>query len=369
MKIAYVQDWLTVDGGAEKVTRQILNIYPEADIFSLIDFLSDEDRVNIVNGKKGKTSFLQHFPLAKSHYRWYLPLFPLAIESLNLKGYDLIISSSYSVAKGVKVGPGQKHICYCHSPMRYAWDLQEEYLNDLAKGRPIIRGIMKFFLNRIKKWDARTVNRVDYFVANSENVKNRIAANYNRSSQIIYPPINLDNIELTNEKQDFYLASSRQVPYKKTDLIIKAFLKMPDKKLVVTGEGPMLSELKSLSKDAENISVLGHVSHTELKSLMAKAKGFINASFEDFGISPIEALASGTAVLGYAKGGLLETTTENETAIYFYDQNEEAIQKAVNSFEKATLVSAEDLRKSVERFDQRVFRKQFKEAVEQCLAN
>ena len=369
MKIAYVQDWLTVDGGAEKVTREILSLFPEAEVFSLIDFMAPDVRQEVLLGKKAKTSFLQFMPMAKKHYRWYLPLFPYAIESLNLSAYDLIISSSYAVAKGVRTRPGQKHICYCHSPMRYAWDLQKEYLDDLAGKSALLRSVMRFFLNRIKKWDAETSNRVDCFVANSNNVKTRISKSYNRESRVIYPPINLDIIELISEKEDYFLASSRQVPYKKTDLIIKAFLKMPTKKLIVTGDGPMMQALKKLAAEAENIEILGHVSAVKLRSLMGRAKAFINASYEDFGISPIEALASGTPVIGFAKGGLLETTTEKKTAVYFNEQNVQAICDSVHVFEKTTLDKAENLRKSVEIFDQEHFRTHFKEAVSQCLAD
>jgi len=369
MRIAYVQDWLTVDGGAEKVTREILSLYPEADVFSLIDFMAPDTRQDVLYGKKAKTSFLQYMPMAKRHYRWYLPLFPWAIEALNLTAYDLIISSSYAVAKGVRTRPGQKHICYCHSPMRYAWDLQEEYLNDLAGKSLLLKSVMRFFLNRIKKWDAKTASRVNCFVANSNNVKTRIANSYNRDSRVIYPPVKLENIELISKKHDYYLASSRQVPYKRTDLIIKAFIKMPTKKLIVTGDGPSLKELIKIAGSAENIQILGHVSESKLRSLMGLGKGFINASFEDFGISPIEALASGTPVIGFAKGGLLETTSENKTAVYFYQQNEQGLIDAVHLFEKTTLDSAEKLRKSVEIFDQKHFRSQFKEAVNQCLAD
>ena len=368
MKIAYIQDWLTVDGGAEKVTREILSLYPEAEVFSLIDFMPHQTRQDVLFGKKAKTSFLQFMPMAKRHYRWYLPIFPMAIESFDLKAYDLIISSSYAVAKGVKKGPGQKHICYCHSPMRYAWDLQEEYLNDMAGKSIALRGIMRFFLNRIKKWDARTADRVDCFIANSNNVKARILNNYNRESRVIHPPVKLDKIDLMERKEDYYLAASRQVPYKKTDVIIEAFLTMPTKKLIVTGDGPMLKELKRLAGNAENIQILGHVTEEKLRSLMGKAKAFINASFEDFGISPIEALASGTPVIGYAKGGLLETTEENKSAVYFRNQNALAIADAVHLFEKTKLDKAEELRKSVEIFNRDNFRSHFKEAVNSCLA-
>ena len=369
MKVAYVQDWFTVDGGAEKVTRQILQLYPKADLFSLIDFMDEETRKNVLSGRKGKTTFLQSMPMARRYYRWYLPLFPLAIKSFDLMNYDLIISSSYSVAKGVKTGQGQRHVCYCHSPMRYAHDLKEEYLNDMAGSNPLLRFAMNKILHRLAAWDISNSAGVSCFIANSANVSERIRRLYSRESAVIHPPVNLSEFHLSEDKDEFYLTSSRLVPYKRVDLIIQAFRQMPDRKLVVTGSGPEFDHLRKSAASRGNIAIKGHVPREELVELMSRAKAFINASHEDLGLSVVEALASGTPVIAYGKGGVLETTEEGRSAIYFHEQQAEALVRAIEKFENSNLAGPEELRKWARSFDESHFRQRFKEEVERCLAN
>ncbi len=329
MKVAIVHDWLVTNAGAEKVLRSIVNLYPDADIFSLVDFLSYEERDIIIDGKKVHTSFIQKLPYAKKHFRNYLPLFPKAIESFDLSTYDLIISSSWAVAKGVKKNKSQIHICYCHTPIRYAWDLYDEYTEDLPWfKKTVVQSILKY----IRRWDIATLDRVDHFIANSTFVQERILRIYDRESTVIYPPVDIDKFTLYEEKEDFYLTASRLVPYKKTKLIVEAFNKMPDKKLVVIGSGEEYDSIKKIAKD--NITVLGYQSDEILIATMQKAKAFMYAAIEDFGIIPIEAMACGTPVIALNEGGTKETVIDKVTGIHFDEQTQESIIDAVKAFEK-----------------------------------
>ena len=286
MKIAIVHDWLVTDAGAEKVLRAMIDIYPHADIFSLVDFLNDEDRKVVLNGKYARTSFIQKLPFAKKHFRNYLPLFPKAIESFDLKNYDLIISSSWAVAKGVKRHKGQVHISYCYTPIRYAWDLYDEYTSQLKQPKKFV---VQMTLKYIRNWDIKTLERVDYFIADSKFVQDRIKKTYNRDSLVIYPPVDVENYTLCEEKEEFYLSASRLVPYKKTKLIVEAFNKMPHRKLVVIGDGEDFENIKAIAKN--NTTLLGYQEKKILIDYMQRAKAFVYAAVEDFGIIPIEALA------------------------------------------------------------------------------
>jgi len=336
MKIAIIHDWLVAYAGAEKVLEQILLCYPNADIFTIVDFMSESDR-DFLEGKKITTSFIQRFPRAKTKYRTYFPFMALAVEQFDLSKYQLIISSSHAVAKGVLTGPDQVHISYVHSPMRYAWDLQHEYLKSsgLTSG---FKGFMaKWVLHKMRVWDLRTANGVDHFIANSEFIARRIWKVYRRKSSVIYPPVNTVAFPFLEQKDDFYLTASRLVPYKRIDLIVEAFSMMPDKKLVVIGSGPELNKIKC--KALGNIKIMGYQSFDVLKSHMQKAKAFVFAAEEDFGITPVEAQACGTPVIAYKKGGVCETVIEsngdnNATGVFFNEQSVSEICRAVNVFEK-----------------------------------
>ena len=329
MKIAIVHDWLVTDAGAEKVLKSILDIYPDADLFSLVDFLDDKDRQSILGTKVVRTSYIQKLPFAKNHFRNYLPLFPNAIESFDLSSYDLIISSSWAVAKGVKKNADQLHVCYCHTPIRYAWDLHDEYTKNLPwLKRLLVQNILKY----IRNWDLTTVDRVDYFIANSKFVQERIERIYHRKSTVIYPPVNVNTFTLYEKKEDFYLTASRLVPYKKTKLIVEAFNKMPDKKLVVIGSGEEYDTIKKIALD--NIKVLGYQSDERLISAMQRAKAFVYAAIEDFGIVPIEAMSCGTPVIALNKGGTKETAIHKVTGVHFEEQTQQSIIDAVAYFEK-----------------------------------
>lgn len=328
MKIAIVHDWLVTNAGAEKVLKSISQLYPTADIFSLVDFLDKNDRDEIIDGKYAQTSFIQKLPFAKQHFRNYLPLFPKAIESFDLSEYELIISSSWAVAKGVKKNQNQTHICYCHTPIRYAWDLYNEYTSNLKQPKKFL---VQQSLKYIREWDKTTINRVDYFIANSNFVKERIKRIYNRDSIVIYPPVDTNRFEVYREKEDFYLTASRLVPYKKTKLIVEAFNQMPNKKLVVIGSGEEFNEIKKIAKP--NIKILGYQSDELLIKQMQRAKGFVYGAIEDFGIVTIEAMACGTPVIALNIGGTAETVIDGVNGVHFNRQKKEDIIEAIERFE------------------------------------
>lgn len=357
-KIAYVHDWLVVNGGAEKVAQGILEIFPQADVFSLIDFLEEKDRKEILQDKKSKTTFIQGLPFARKFYRYYLPLFPYAIEQLDLRGYDIVISSSYSVAKGVLTTPKQVHVCYCHSPVRYAWDLYFDYLDDQNLKGGLKAWYIKRTLHKLRMWDYLAAQRVDYFIANSENVAHRIRKTYRRDAEVIYPPVDISNFTIgSDHRDDFYVTASRMVPYKKIDIIIEAFNKMPDKRLIVLGDGPEFNKLKKKAK--VNVQLKGHCSLNELIGYMQRAKAFVFAAQEDFGIVPVEAMATGTPVIAFNQGGALETITEN-TGLFFDEQTPDSIIKAINIFEsKSQVFDPNFIRKNSERFSKENFKNQF----------
>jgi len=331
LKVAIVHDWLVTNAGAEKVLRALIDIYPDADIFSLVDFLNESDREAVLGGRAAKTSFIQKLPFAKKHFRNYFFLFPLAIESFDLSRYDLIISSSWAVAKGVKKHPNQIHISYCYTPIRYAWDLYDEYTASLRQPKKLF---IQTTLKYIRKWDIKTLERVDFFIADSIFVQERIKRTYNRDSVVIYPPVDTQNFIFEPNKEDFYLTASRLVPYKKTRLIVEAFNEMPEKKLLVIGEGEEYKMIKEIAKT--NISVLGYQDRAVLTHYMQRAKAFVYAAIEDFGIVPIEAMACGTPVIALGVGGTAETVIEGKSGVHFYKQTKEDIIEAVCKLERQT---------------------------------
>ena len=365
MKVAIVHDWLVTYGGAERVLEQMLLIYPEADLFSLYDFIPEGQRGFILN-KKVTTSFLQKMPFAKSKYRSYLPLMPLAIEQFDLSQYDLIISSSYAVAKGVITGPDQIHISYVHSPIRYAWDLTHQYLRESGLDKGLKGWIAKVVLHYIRNWDARTANGVDEYTCNSRFIARRIKKVYGRDATIIYPPVDIEAFELYTKKEDFYFTASRMVPYKKIDIIVEAFTKMTDKTLVVIGEGPDFDKIKA--KAGPNVTLLGYQIFDILKDHMQRAKAFVFAAVEDFGIVTVEAQSCGTPVIAYGKGGSLETVIENETGIFFYRQHPDDIIKAVKRFESGIVAfDPAIVHNNAKRFAEERFKKEFKDFVEKAV--
>lgn len=360
MKIAIVCDWLVTYAGAERLLSELLQCFPEADLFALIDFLPPEKRALIQN-KTATTTFLQHFPFAKKLYRSYLPWMPLAIEQLDVSAYDLVISSSHAVAKGVITGPDQIHISYVHSPIRYAWDMQHQYLKETGLDRGIKGYIAKRILHNIRLWDYRTANGVDYYVANSNFIARRIWKVYRREAQVIYPAIDTSQFSPCAQKEDFYVTASRLVPYKKVDLIVESFAGMPDKKLIVVGDGPDMKKVRA--KAGKNVEIVGYQSGENFVSYLQRAKAFIFAAEEDFGLTPVEAQACGTPIIAYGKGGSLETVT-NKTGIFFNAQTTQAIQQAVKEFEaRAREFSLENCVQQAAQFSPQRFREQFKQFV------
>lgn len=366
LKVAIVHDWLVTYAGAERVLEQMLSIYPHADLFSLIDFLPDTLR-GFIQHKPVHTSFIQHLPFAKSRYRAYLPLMPFAIEQLDLSTYDLVISNSYAVAKGVITGPDQLHLCMCCSPIRYAWDLQNQYLDKANLSEGIKSWLARWILYKIRIWDVRSANGVDDFIAISNFIARRIRKIYRRESKVIYPPVDVSSFLLKEEKRGFYLTASRLVPYKKVDLIVEAFNKMPDKELVVIGDGPDLGRIKSIAQP--NVQILGYQPFEVLRDYMQQAQAFVFAAEEDFGITPIEAQACGTPVIAYGKGGALETICgldhPQPTGVFFQQQTVESIIAAVHSFEnKQSQISAFDCRENAMRFSLSRFQSELTSYVE-----
>lgn len=368
MKIAIVHDWLVVPCGAEKVLQNIIQCFPSADIFTVVDFLEDRD---CLMGRPVTASFIQNLPFARKRYRAYLPLMPLAIEQHDLSGYDLIISSSYAVAKGVLTGPDQMHISYVHSPIRYAYDLQHQYLRESGLTGGIRSAMARVLLHYIRGWDARSANGVDFIIANSQFIGRRIRKAYQRDSTVIYPPVDVDAFSLCTEKEDFYLTASRMVPYKRIDLIVEAFSKTPHRRLVVIGDGPEMKKIKSVA--GPNVEILGYQPFSVLKDHLRRARAFVFAAEEDFGIAIVEAQACGTPVIAYGKGGALESIIglprERPTGIFFREQTKESLMETVERFERSTcLFDPRVIRRNAERFSAQKFRSALSEFVEARLA-
>ena len=336
LKYALVHEWLTpkATGGSELVVQEILK-HIDADLYALIDFESTNPQ-SYLFGRKIGTTFLQHLPFAYKGVQNYLPLLPLAIEQLDLREYDVILSSAHAVAKGVLTHPQQLHICYCHTPMRYAWDLTFDYLRSSSMGRGLLGLITRYLLHRLRQWDVLSANRVDYFIANSQLTARRIWRCYRRQAQVIYPPVNIDRFPLLAQKEDFYLIVSRLVSYKQVGLIVQAFNQLGHP-LVVIGDGPELETIRKLARP--NVQILGFCADTVVEQYMSQAKAFVYAACEDFGIALVEAQACGTPVIAYGAGGALEIVRDirqypdSGTGLFFQTQSVAALIEAVKTFE------------------------------------
>ncbi|MFW3166588.1 glycosyltransferase family 4 protein [Pseudomonas syringae pv. syringae] len=372
MRIAIVHDWLVSYAGAERVLASLINVWPAADLFAVIDFLSDQDRAHL-HGKVARTTFIQKLPGARKHYSRYLPLMPLAIEQLDLSGYDLIISSSHAVAKGVLCGPDQLHISYVHSPIRYAWDLQHQYLQESGLSKGIKGGLARLILHYIRLWDQRTSTGVDAFIANSGFIGARISKAYRRDSTVIYPPVDTLGFTAQGTRGDFYLCASRMVPYKRMPMIVEAFAAMPDKRLIMIGDGPDLAKAQAIASQVSNVTLLGFQPSNVLLEHMRSARAFVFAAEEDFGISPVEAQACGTPVIAFAKGGVMETVRgldhPKPTGVFYGQQTVASLIAAIGEFEAAqSRLSPEACRANAERFSVARFEQEIKAFVEDRLA-
>jgi glycosyltransferase involved in cell wall biosynthesis len=351
LRIAIVCDWLTNFAGAERVILRLHKMFPNAPIYTSI---YNEKKMRGFENADIRTSFIQKFPKAKNKHQWYLPFYPIAFEQMDLSKYDIVISSCHSASKGVITKPETLHVCYCHSPMRYAWDNSHEYLRTYKFPWPIKRFIPRV-IHKIRMWDRVAADRVDYFLTNSNYVKKRIKKYYKRDAEVIYPMININEFFIADGSKDYYLAVGRFTPYKRFDLIVDAFNELPYK-LKIVGTGKQEQELKAKAK--QNIEFLGHVSESQLRDLYANAKGLVFPQIEDFGITPLESMASGRPVIAYKAGGALETVKNKETGLFFNIQDVVHLKAAIEEFEKMTWDSKK-IRNHAKTFDSKIFAEKF----------
>lgn len=357
MRIALVHDYLVQYGGGERVLEALCELFPRAPIYTLV-----YDEKNILGAFKDRmirTSFLQKIPLARSKHRLFPLLMPLAIEEFDLGKYDLVISSSNSYAKGINTT--STHICYCHTPMRYAWDDCHKYLREF--GYPsILKKIVPFAMNYIRVWDRISAERVDHYIANSRCVANRIKKYYRKDSNIIYPPVDISRFRINSKIENYFLIVSRLLPYKRFDIAIQAFKKL-GAPLKIIGEGPDEKRLKKMAHGANNIEFLGRLPDNKVVEYFSKCQAFIFPSEEDFGIVQVEAMASGRPVIAYRAGGALEIVEEKKTGLFFNEQTPESLEQALIGF-KSVNFDPDVIRESAKRFNKDVFKKKFKEFIE-----
>ncbi|HZF67849.1 MAG TPA: glycosyltransferase [Gemmatirosa sp.] len=362
-RVALVHDWLVTYAGSERVLEQMLAVLPQADLFSVVDFVPDEER-GFLGGRRPRTTFVQRLPMARRAYRGYLPVMPFAIEQLDLSGYDLVVSSSHAVAKGVLVGPDALHLCLSYSPLRYAWDLQSQYLRQAGLGWGPRGLLARWFLHRLRDWDVRSSTGVDAFAAISAFVARRIRRTYRREAAVIHPPVDVARFtpDTTVPREDYYVTASRLVPYKGIDTIVEAFAGLPERRLVVIGDGPQMSRVRRLA--GRNVTLLGHLPHAELLRQLRGARAFVFNAVEDFGIAPLEAQAVGTPVIAYAGGALPETIPGLDApapcGVLYDDQSAEGVRAGVAEFERAAdRITVAACRANAERFAPACFRAAF----------
>lgn len=367
MKLALVHDWLVDYSGSERVLEQLIQLMPEADLFTLIDNLPADGR-GFVRDKTTRTSFLQRLPFARSKYRHYFPLMPLAVEQFDMSEYDVIVSSSHAFAKGILTRGDQFHISYVHTPVRYAWELQHEYLKQAGYDRGLKGGLIRALLHYVRQWDLGTANRVDLFVCNSRYVADRVWRTYRRPAEVVYPPVDVDRFEVETNKEDFYLAASRFVPYKRMQTIVDAFAQIPDRQLIVIGDGP---EYERVAQNLPpNVQLLGYQPFDVLHEKMRQARAFVFAADEDFGIMPVEVQACGTPVIAYRRGGVTETVIDGETGVFFDEQSPKAIAEAVRRFESIEgTFEPFEIRENAERFHTDVFLRKMDAIIEHAMEN
>jgi glycosyltransferase involved in cell wall biosynthesis len=361
-RVAIVHEWLIDHSGSEKVVEQMLHLYPQADLFSVVDFLAPGER-GFLQGKTARTTFIQRLPFARKHFRSYLPLMPLAVEQHDLSAYDIVLSSNHAVAKGVITGPHQLHVCYVHSPIRYAWDLQHQYLRESGLTTGLKAWLARLVLHRMRLWDVASANRVDAFIANSAFIARRVHKVYRRDAAVIHPPVDVARFQPGAAKGDFFLAASRLVPYKHMPMIVRAFARLPQHRLVVIGDGPDMARVRAAA--GPNVQVLGYQDGAVLIDHMQRARALVFAAEEDFGITPVEAQACGTPVIAYGRGGALETVRglghgPAPTGLWYPEQTEEAVADAVLRFDAAASeFTTAACRDNAEQFSVERFRSNF----------
>ena len=366
MRIALVHDWFPAYRGGERVVSSLLGLFPDIDVFTLFDFLTETEREEHFGGKKFTVSPMNGWPLARRFYRHLFALCPFFIEQFNVVEHDGVISSSAAYARGVITRPDQPHLCYVHSPIRYAWDQQFEYLEQARLGMGPKGLLFRWMLHRMRIWDVRTAFGPDLMVTNSTYVRERVRRIYGRDAEVIFPPVDVDSMPFYEHKDDYYVVASYLVPYKRIDLIVRAFNAMPNRRLLVLGNGQQERELKAMAEP--NIEFAGHLSRPAFLDKIAKAKAFVFAGCEDFGIVLAEAQACGTPLIAFGRGGardIVRIADDNEdpTGLLFDRQTKETIINAVEAFEaRASSISPEACRENAIRFSESRFHREFADA-------
>ena len=358
---AFIHDWLITWGGGESVLEAALELYPQADIHTLV-YQKETFTESPISEQDIKTSFIQRMPGSRANHRIYLPFMPLAIEQFDLRSYDWILSSNHAVAHGVLTQPDQMHVSYVHAPMRYAWSLYHQYLNQANLTRGLNSWLARIILHYVRLWDYHAAQRVDHFIANSAWTASNVWRAYRREADVIYPPVSVDDFEPASQKSDYYITISRLVPYKRINIIVEAFnhLGLP---LMVIGDGPDLKRLKRIANP--NINFLGWQSQSDLKDKLSRAKAFVYTAVEDFGITPVEAQAAGCPVIAYGKGGVRETVVEGRTGLFFHEQTSESLIEAIQNFEgDPNRFEISVLRKNAERFNKARFQQELSTYIE-----
>lgn len=355
MKIAIVHDWLTNMGGAEQVVINFKEIYPEAPIYTT--FYNPNNLDDKLKNIDVRTSYLQKKKMVTNHKK-YFPRMPMAFERFNLNEYDVILSSSSSCAKGVITKPGSIHICYCHTPMRYAWEKKDEYTENMGK---LKKKLVNILLHYMRIWDVASSNRVDYFIANSTEVQKRIKKHYKRDAVVINPPVRCDLFNTSDIDGDYYFVVSRLVKYKRFDLAVQACKEL-EKKLIIIGDGPEKQNLEKLADKNENIIFLGRQPDDVVKKYMQECKALLFPGEEDFGIVPVEAQACGRPVIAYGKGGALDTVINEKTGIFFTEQTSDSLKEAINKFEQMSF-NKQEIRNHALEFDEKLFQEKIRKFV------
>jgi len=371
VRIVFIHDWAITLAGAERCLEVFHELWPDAPLYTLV---YQEDSVRRLGFEPGQVhaSFLQRFPRAQKWHRKYLPFYPLAIEQFDLSGYDVILSSSHAVAKGVLVRSDQLHICYCHTPVRYAWDLTHRYLKENGLERGLKSLLARAILHYIRLWDTLAANRVDHFIANSRYTARRIWRAYRREAEVIHPPVDVERFQLNERKDNFFLFVSRLVPYKKADLVVAAFTRLGIP-LKVVGDGPQFDECRRLA--GKNVEFLGYQDDATVADLISRARALVFAAEEDFGIVPVEAQACGTPVIAFGRGGALETVVaadgenwDRATGLFFSEQTEESLASAVQEFLRCeALFRPEVIRRNAERFGRERFKEEIRDLVDKLV--
>lgn len=365
---AIIHDWLPLIGGAESIVKELANIFPNAEIFTLFDFLSDEERATVSAGRPIHVSALNRLPGVRKYYRYLMLQATRAIEAFDVTDFDFVISSSAALAKGVLTSPEQKHFAYVHSPARYAWDLTHEYINSIdGFAGALKRAAAREMMHRFRLWDMRTPQSVDHFIANSKFIQKRIWKVYRRGSEVIYPPVDVSAFTLSDKpREDFYFTASRMVPYKRIPMIVEAFSRRPDLRLVVAGDGPDMGLVRQLA--GPNVTILGYVPHSTMIDHMQRCRGFVFAAKEDFGIVPVEAQACGAPVVALNAAGTAETVCDLNspapTGVLFDAQTPESLLSAVDRLENEfDGFSPGTMRANAERFGRDAFRQRLTEFI------